>query len=663
MTRFVDPTMPMPSICISWREEDDKTSMRWTLTLVCLIFIGLCGSGWEAVMEPGRPDTLFTGPPDPKELERFLDPFFAEQMEKLHITGAVFVLVKEGEVFFAKGYGYSDLERKIPVVPDRTVFRVASVSKLFTATAVMQLHEQGLLQLDEDVNRYLKRFQLENNFPRPVTTAHLLTHTAGLDERQIGIASRNQPIPLEAYLSARMPPRVMPPGELISYSNHGYALLGDLVETISGLPFPEYIDRNIFKPLGMAQSRFLPPQRSLSDLAVGYEYKNDTYRAVPFYAINTVPASSLTATAADMARFMIAHLQKGRYGEARILREVTAEEMHRRQFTHHPKLAGMAYGFFEQIDNVRRAIYHDGGMTGFSSRLFLLPERNIGFFVSCNNHYEPEFFQELTRRFLDYYWPVQHRSTPPPPSADFQSRSGRFAGGYRSVEHARSTLEKLVTLLGELRILSNTDGTLTIRFPGDHLPSRRGVEVEPLLFQSIDGKGYAAFREDRHGNISHLFLDQLALEKLPWYETAPFQLRLIGFFGLVFLSACIAWPIPLTRRRRNAPSQIVPAWRHSHFLIGLVSTLNLIFLIGLAVALLQVDQMAFAYGMPPFMLALLSIPMLTTGLTIGLVYHTALAWKNGSGSLPGRCYYTLVTLATLMFIPFLEYWNLLGFRY
>lgn len=341
-------------------KEDDRTLMCWTLTFISILFIGLCGSGWGASTEPG-PDPLLTGPADPKELERFLDPFFAEQMERLHIPGAVFVLVKEGEIFFAKGYGYSDLERKIPVVPDRTVFRVASVSKLFTATAVMQLYERGLLRLDEDVNQYLTRFKLENNFPQPVTAAHLLTHTTGLDERQIGIASRNQPIPLETNLAARMPSRVMPPGEIISYSNHGYALLGDLVEAVSGLPFSEYIDRNILHPLGMERSGFFPSQISSPDFAVGYEYKNGSDRSLPFYGINTGPASSLMATAAEMARFMIAHLQKGRYGEARILEEATAEQIHRRQFTHHPKLAGMAYGFFEQIDNGRRAIYHGGG--------------------------------------------------------------------------------------------------------------------------------------------------------------------------------------------------------------------------------------------------------------------------------------------------------------
>lgn len=133
-----------------------------------------------------------SGPTDPKELETFLDNFFAKQMAPLHIPSAVFVLVKDGKVFFAKGYGYADLEKKTPVIPEKTLFRVGSISKLFTATAVMQLYEKGLLSLDDDVNKYLKTFQLKDNYPRPVTFANLLTHTAGFDEQSIGMVARNE---------------------------------------------------------------------------------------------------------------------------------------------------------------------------------------------------------------------------------------------------------------------------------------------------------------------------------------------------------------------------------------------------------------------------------------------------------------------------------------
>ena len=166
------------------------------------------------------------GPTDPQELEAFLDGFFAEQMEALHIPGAVFILVKDGETFFTQGYGLANLGSQRPVIPDETLFRVGSVSKRFTDTAIMQLVEQGRLNLDDDVNEYLESFQLEENYPRPVTIANLLTHTGGFDERLTGtgVRSPSELVPLGQYLADNMPPRVMPPGDTISYSNHGYAL-------------------------------------------------------------------------------------------------------------------------------------------------------------------------------------------------------------------------------------------------------------------------------------------------------------------------------------------------------------------------------------------------------------------------------------------------------
>ncbi|MFQ5892279.1 MAG: serine hydrolase domain-containing protein, partial [Candidatus Methanofastidiosia archaeon] len=178
----------------------------------------------------------------------------------------------------------------------------------------------------------------------------------------------------------------MPPGDVISYSNHGFALAGYLVEEISGILFAQYVDENIFQLLDMEHSSFqepLPPHLA-PYLVVGYMYINDTYQPIPLEYLNLAPAGSLYATATDVGHFMIAHLQNGQYKDARILSEETAKEMHRQQFTHHPQLPGWAYGFYEHFENGQRAITHGGDITGFSSLLFLLPERNLGFFVSFN---------------------------------------------------------------------------------------------------------------------------------------------------------------------------------------------------------------------------------------------------------------------------------------
>ncbi|MEW6493016.1 MAG: serine hydrolase domain-containing protein, partial [Cyanobacteriota bacterium] len=217
--------------------------------------------------QPVTPSPTGPGLNDPQEFEAFVDNFFNEEMQKAHVPGAAISVVKDGKLFFAKGYGYANLEKKIPVEADKTLFRVASLSKLFTATAAMQLYERGQLDLDADVSKYLD-FELENPFSKPVTPAEMMMHTDGSTVRRIGLAARTEAgmEPLGDYLKDHMPPIVWPPGELYSYSSHSLALLGYVVEKISGIPFVQYIDKNILQPLEMRRSTFLqPPPPELAD--------------------------------------------------------------------------------------------------------------------------------------------------------------------------------------------------------------------------------------------------------------------------------------------------------------------------------------------------------------------------------------------------------------
>lgn len=189
-----------------------RLSRRAILAILFLLLVGLSLSAraQETPSHMGEAESPVPDgrvPSDPKELEAFLDSFFDKEMSASHVPGAVFALVKEGEIFLTKGYGFADLEKKAPVIPDRTVFRVGSVSKLFTATAVMQLVEKGLMSLDDDANKYLKSFQIEATYREPVTVASLLTHTGGFDERYIGMSARSEAdvVPLGQYLATNMP--------------------------------------------------------------------------------------------------------------------------------------------------------------------------------------------------------------------------------------------------------------------------------------------------------------------------------------------------------------------------------------------------------------------------------------------------------------------------
>ncbi len=197
-------------------------------------------------------------PPQTGELAEYFASSIPKAMQAEHVAGAIISVVHAGKTLFSGGYGAAHIGENEPVDPSQSIFRLASVSKLFVATAVMQLVEQGTLDINADVNTYTKGFRIPEAFGAPVTLANLLTHTGGFDDRFLGMAARTPETltPLGEYLAQRMPPRVMPPGHSMSYSNHGFALAGYVVECVSGMPFSEYVRKNIFEPLRMSRSDF-----------------------------------------------------------------------------------------------------------------------------------------------------------------------------------------------------------------------------------------------------------------------------------------------------------------------------------------------------------------------------------------------------------------------
>ncbi len=353
---------------------------------------------------------------DRKELESFLDKFFDEQMPKYKVPGAVFVVVKDGKVFFAKGYGYTDIENEKPARPDKTLFRAYSVSKSFTATAVMQLVERGQLKLDEDINKYLKRFKIKDNFAEPVTLADLLTHRAGFTDTNVKTQLAQgefRVLDLGEYLKKNMPSRSRPPGKF-EYSNFGAALAGLVVEEVSGEPFAEYIERNIFKPLEMRRSTFLLPSQLpsqvVSNFAASYAIENGVSRKMRLDEgdFSVAPAANLLTTGTDIAKFMIAHLQNGRYKNTRILSEASAKKMHEPWlYTNSTKDFG--YGFFWRSGRGQRVMFHAGGYQfGNVNLMQLIPEHNMGFFLSFTHGGDDEkrdMRAALASQFMARYFP------------------------------------------------------------------------------------------------------------------------------------------------------------------------------------------------------------------------------------------------------------------
>lgn len=611
------------------------------------------------------------GPGHPQEVEAFIDSQLAELMREYHILGAVFLMVKDGEVFFTKGYGFADLEKRKPVIPDKTLFRVASISKLFAATAAMQLYEKGLIDLDDDVNKHLTLFKIDNTFPEPVTIANLLTHTAGFDERIIAkeTLDESKVIPLGPYLAENMPPRYAPPGDQYCYSNHGMSLAGYVVEIISGIPFAQYVDENILQTLGMEHSSFLRTPSLASDIAVGYSFRDGSYNRIPYHYLFDAPAGELNATATDMARFMIAHLQNGRYGDVQILEEETAREMHKRQFGHHPQLPGTGYGFFEIFENNQRLIGHIGGLYGHGSLLFLLPEHNLGIFLAYNASGEmgkPDLIPIFGSRFLDHYYPLGGDTSPIRSMNNSGDDLNRFAGSYLVNRYSRHTIMKIEAFFAQYRVERSDANTLTIHYPLNFKQSSKWVQVEPLLFQRADGDGFVAFTEDESGRITQMFIDAIPIQyttKLRWHQENSFQLAIAGGCALLFLSACVAWPIgSIVSRVRRKPHAGTPGSGVPRLLAGSASAMNLAFLAGFA--LIMPNAMGALYiGVPRGLFVLLCVPLLGTVLTAGSVACVIVIWKDEYWSVVGRLHYTLIALALVIFSLFLNHWNLLGFRF
>ncbi|BAZ45447.1 beta-lactamase [Chondrocystis sp. NIES-4102] len=644
-----------------------KTILRviFSLLILCVSQIYFM----QGALAQSNPDQISI---EAKELENFLDQYFQEEMEQMHIPGAAIAIVKDGKTLLTKGYGYADLEKKIPVTADKTLFRVGSVSKLFTATAMMQLVDRGLINLEDNVNQYLNDFQIKEDYLQPIRIANILTHTSGFSQQEIGIAARNEAeiLPLKEYLIKRQPPRVRPPGILYSYNNYEANLAGHIIETVSGVPFAQYIESNILQPLGMKRSTFAQPLQDnlAAALAVGYEYENGKYKSLPFLYLNIVPAGAMSATATDMTHFMLAHLQNGLYQEQRILSETSAQAMQAQQFSDRPQLPGVGYGFHERFKQEQRILAHSAIFYGYTGLLALIPQQNLGLFIAYNK-FEPEFHEQLINRFIDHYYPAA--ATPQPqPLKNFQQRSNRFVGTYRNLEYSNHTISKISSLLKQVSVSKNQDGFLNVDFLDGFFATKPAqenttnlVEVKPLLFYRQNDDDYVAFANDQRDRITYMFhpldLGPAAFERLNWTETIKFQIVLLGFFIITFLSAIARSISRLSKKRTHTNSWARWAW----LVAGLVATISLIFPIGLVVTLWLIGFEEIIYGMPKIAIAWFYLPLIASGLTISLPIFSIFALQSRHWSIGQKLHYLVIAIAGLGFIWFLNYWNFLGFKF
>ncbi|MFX1505822.1 MAG: serine hydrolase domain-containing protein [Promethearchaeota archaeon] len=462
------------------------------------------------------------------DLAAFLDETITDYMEEQHVAGITISVVKDSDLLFSRGYGYADIAQGIEVSANDTLFSIASISKTFTATAVMLLVENGTLDLDEDINTYLESFQVPTlSSASPITLSHLLTHTAGFEESWENIFYSNyESLPsLEEFLTNFLPSRVFPPGHIQSYSNLGSALAGLIVQEVTDQPFAQYIEEHILKPLGMNRTTAFQESTGpfITNRSRGYSFSSGTFCRFPHYYCAVPPAGGMSATAQDMAKFMIMFLNEGIYDGKRILTENSVLQMRAEQFTGHPSMDGIGYGFYTRTLNNQTLVGHTGGMPTFSSIMALLPKHECGIFISVNT--VAAGWDEILTAFLNRYFPAPSIQVkdPLPTTPD---RLTMFEGYYLPTRRPYVDLdESMITICNDIitEVSAMDDNSLHVR--SNYLPidGMSFVEVEDYIFRDKSGETdiYIAFREEGSGNISFMFLSLSALtamEKLySWY--------------------------------------------------------------------------------------------------------------------------------------------------
>ena len=601
-----------------------------------------------AAAQSGLPDPATAKPLTLEEVELFLDEFMSENMEAYGVPGLAFVMVKDGEVFFSKGYGHANLEKQTPFDPEQTIVRAGSNVKMITALAVMQLVEQGKIDLDVDVNEYLTQLQVPSTFDEPVTARQLLHYTAGFDARFVGIRadSADEIVPLGDYLAEHLTDRVRPPGEFRAYNDMEIALAGLLVEDVSGMTYEQYVREYIFKPLGMDSSSIFLSQEEEQRVALGYRADGQPY-PLNYYHLNDAAGAGFNSTASDLAHFMIMHLENGKFGDVQVIGDEYAEELHTTRFRHHPSLPGIAYAFDETFWGDLRILAKSGGAPGFQNRMLLIPDENVGIYFVYNRDSSVRLSPKLNEEFLTRFFPktVQPLQDELPVTVPIEL--DRYTGYYVELnDYSANSLEKVKYLMEQQHVTVNEHGL----YEGDL------VHVGENLFQWRSSGNYVAFREDNQGNVTHMFYARSAAMRLPWHETFPVQIGLLVFALIVFLTALIGWLVAALKRKGN-----------SYRLSGSLSLIYVGFLIGLGLLLGPVFTGAdppwmFSFAPPTELLILLALPLIGIVLTLGLAWQVYKSWTENQGGRFVRIHNTLILIASLAFLFFLNTWNLLGYQ-
>jgi CubicO group peptidase (beta-lactamase class C family) len=559
-----------------------------------------------AAQVPATPPPAESAPPQmtTADMSAFIDGIVPLQLAKDDIAGAVVVVVKDGQIVFEKGYGYADVKAKRPVSPSATLFRVGSISKLFMWTAVMQMVEQGKLNLDRDVNDYLD-FRIPTTYPQPITLRNLMTHTPGFEEavNDLFVPKATDMVPLPGYVKAHLPARIYPPGTVPAYSNYGATLAGYIVQRVSGMPFDDYIERNIFQPLGMRSSSFRQPLPRL---------------------------------------------------------------MHSRQFGLVPSMNGMDLGFYQESRSGHMIFGHGGDTVFFHSDLHLMPDAKLGFFVSYNSAGREESAGTarayLAEKVLERYFPYTPPAAAPP--ANTAADAAAVAGSYLASRGWETSFMKLASVLGEVRVSAKADGTIEVNaFKGLNGKVKKWTEIEPMIWREVDGQSRLAFRHDAAGRWEMVVdFPAIVFMQAPLLENSRFVTTTLVVIAVIFLLALALWPVAaLVRRRYGIKLELGPVDGRMRRLVKLACAINLSVLLGWTIFFSIAGRQpgTLSDQLRPVLDLLMGVGILSIAGSLVVIYNGLRSWRRGDRWWWARVTNLAIALAGIAYVWVVFSMNLL----
>lgn len=664
-----------------------------------LIFLPLSSAG----ANPAGSPPIQTEPPatadlsDRQALETFVDDLVRTQIKINKTPGLAVVIVQGDEIILSKGYGYIDEEEQIAVDPAKTLFRIGSLSTIPTAFAIMQLVEQGKLDLETDVNQYLPDFKIKDAFDQPVTVRYLLNRTGGFDTLtwigEPGLEAQDK-LPLSEYVRKTQPARIFPPGTQVNpiASSYDYLLAGYLVEAVSGVPFEKYMEENVFPLLSANSSTYRQPvPDSLSPFfSQGYEVHGPYADPYPYHYYNAVSANGMSASPEDMARFIIPLLNNGQLGGESILQESSVDVLLQQKFSYHPQLSGQASTFSEFNYNGHRGLFMIDLMMDYSSAIYLLPEQQVGILLFANSLMGNLLIQ-LPTQFCDRYQqlPAQSEETALPSASFTAEELERYTGFYHKTGLPERTFWKTFLIQGTwetAKVTLDENGNLNIRGgaglyswdtdwePVDDVLFRfASNKKEAWTFISFDRDGYVAFGENEKGEVTYIYSGTTSYERMAWYEDAALHILLfalcLGAFGTYLWQEVILWFIHWWT---------IPAYEEkgklelskSRYIARLLASLACLLGSGIILTLLALllTDITWLQKYTPerqisFLNSVMAFPMIFLVLVPGVLAATVFVWKGRYWTLKNRLYYTAVTVASTVALWQFNVWNVLGYQF